>query len=59
MRMYPKAMRKDGKVPVTLVFDNGVHLKKLWTPEQVQSEQRKIAEQQEQHAAWLAGKSAE
>jgi len=57
--MYPKAMRKDGKVPVTLVFDNGVHLKKLWTPEQVQSEQRKIAEQQEQHAAWLAGKSAE
>jgi len=38
MRMYVGKRRKDGKYPVTLSFNNGVQLKKVWTIEQVEKE---------------------
>lgn len=59
MIIRTKPIRKDGKIPVSFGFSNGVWIRKLWTPEQLQAElhrqELEKAEQQPQPAQLSVG----
>lgn len=43
MKLFTKPMRKDGKIPVTYVYDNGVRITKLRTVEQLKADREKVS----------------